>query len=374
MASKTFMFIAGDPSGDVHAAEVIARLHQREPDCITTGIGGPAMQKSGFTALFPFEPFNKMGYIEVIRHLPFFLSAKKKMITYLKELQPSCLVCVDYSGFNIPMMKAAEKLDIPVVWYIAPMVWAWKKKRAKILGRYASYICCIFPFEVTYFKPFTKKVGFVGNPTVEAFDQIKKPVEKTHQLTDITAIALIPGSRPQEVMKMASPMIEAYRKLKQKYPRLKGKISRFKTLPPDIYDLLLEGTDLSIETGSLTEILEDADIAFVTSGTATLETALLGIPHIIAYKTSPITYAILRHFVSIQYIGLPNIIAEKEIVPEWLQNNVNSDTLFQMADRFLSDATLYKSTCNDLLSLRQLLSTKKASSNVADIIIENSRS
>jgi lipid-A-disaccharide synthase len=373
MSEKAFMFIAGDPSGDVHASKVVAELVSRDPGCTLTGIGGPAMTAEGFTSLFPFEPFNKMGYIEVLRHLLFFLSAKKRMIGYLKEIQPACLVCVDYSGFNIPMMKAAEKTGIPVIWYITPMVWAWKKKRAEVLARYASYICCIFPFEVPYFTPFTEHVSFVGNPLVEAFLQKNNAITKRATLPDSPVIALIPGSRPQEIARITEPMIAAYSLLKKKFPDLSAVLSRYKTLPEDIFDHYIEGTDITLSDQPLTELLKRADLAVVTSGTATLETALMGIPHVIVYKTSPLTFSVFKHFVEINYIGLPNIISGEALVPECLQQDVNPENISRQIEPFISDPKLYESTCNKLLTLKETLSSKKASSNVADVIFRYSR-
>lgn len=374
MSDKTYMFIAGDPSGDVHASKVVAELASRDPGCSLTGIGGPAMSAEGFSSLFPFEPFNKMGYIEVLRHLPFFLSTKKKMISYLKEIRPASLVCVDYSGFNIPMMKAAAKMGIPVIWYIAPMVWAWKKKRAEVLARHASHICCIFPFEVPYFRPFTEHVSFVGNPLVEVFLQTYCAIRERTKLSDRPIIALVPGSRPQEISRIAEPMIAASLLLKKKYPNMSAIISRYKTLPANIFDQYVEGTtDLTISDQPLAELLKKADLAVVTSGTATLEAALMGIPHVIVYKTSPVTFSVFKHFVDIEYIGLPNIISGDVLVPECLQQDVNAENIFRKIDRFISDTTLYETTCNRLLSLKTTLSSKKASSNVADLIFRYSR-
>jgi lipid-A-disaccharide synthase len=167
------MFVAGDPSGDEHASAVIGELRKQLPDVRLFGIGGPCMQENGFEALLPFEPFNRMGIAEVLLHLPFFLNAKSFLIKQLRNIRPAALVCVDYPGFNIPLMKAARGLGIPVVWYIVPQVWAWKKKRAKVLGDYASFIAVVFPFEKEYFIPYPAPVEFVGHPLVELLDREK---------------------------------------------------------------------------------------------------------------------------------------------------------------------------------------------------------
>ncbi|MBN1306534.1 MAG: lipid-A-disaccharide synthase [Chitinispirillaceae bacterium] len=365
MAPPTYMFIAGDPSGDRHSAAVIKNLQNENPSCRCIGIGGPAMKGAGFTSLLPFEPFNRMGFIEVIAHLPFFLKAQTKLVHCLGNEKPDCLVCVDYSGFNIPIMKTARKMGIPVVWYIAPMVWAWKKHRATILARYASHICCIFPFEVPFFLPYTDRVSFVGNPLAE-----DRPCMRffKYRVPDNPLLAIIPGSRPQEVTRILQPMVGAYKLLKTTYPALRATVSRYASLPEDLFIKTCKGTDIEIHNGSLSDLLLKTDIALVTSGTATLETALMGIPHVIVYKTSPITYTIFKHFATISSIGLPNIIAGETVAPECIQRYVTEKELAERVIRFLSDESLYRKTAERLLQISDLLGAEKPSHAVADII------
>ena len=195
MNSPSIMFVAGDPSGDKHASFVVKRLKDEVPESDIWGIGGPGMQSAGLRTLMPFEPFNRMGFIEVALHISFFLHAKKQLINEMKKNRPDCLVCVDYPGFNMQLMKAASEMKIPVVWYIAPMVWAWKAKRAQILAENTAHIACIFPFEVCYFKPFTNNVSFVGNPLVEAMNTEQKYQRKNHRTCTKIAIAPVAGIR-----------------------------------------------------------------------------------------------------------------------------------------------------------------------------------
>jgi lipid-A-disaccharide synthase len=368
MTSHTCMFIAGDPSGDQHAAPIINRLQIIRNDVTFIGIGGPAMQRSGFQTLLPFEQFNRMGFFEVLLHLPFFLKAKKIIISWLSKNKPDCLVCVDYSGFNIPIMKAASKLGIPVIWYIAPMVWAWKKKRAEILAKYASHICCIFPFEVQYFKPFTEHVSFVGNPTVEDLSNKKILEQKKMALPANPHIALLPGSRMQEISRVIPAMVGAYKLLKEKYPSISGTISRYNTLDNKLFFDAIAGTDINLFSGPLSEILTTTDIAIVTSGTATLETALMGIPHVIVYKTSPITYLLAKHFIVVSHIGLPNIIAQETIAPELIQQYVTERSIFDEVNKFFLDSEYYHKTAYNLFNLKETLGAKTPSLSVADSI------
>lgn len=367
MTSPSIMFIAGDPSGDQHAAPIVKNLVSQYPGARLWGIGGPSMQALGFKSILPFEPFNKMGFLEVIKHIGFFLNAKSYLISKMKETRPDLLVCVDYPGFNMPMMKAARRLNIPVLWYIAPMVWAWKKKRARILAENANHIACIFPFEVKYFSPYTNRVSFAGNPLVEMFEKEGWGKEKTYK--DEKNLALIPGSRIQEIEKMLQPMIETYHLLKKRVPNLKVVISKCKPLPDDLFARAIkDGIPLSNEP--LREMLNRCDLAIITSGTATLEAALMGVPHVIAYKTSPVTYKIFKQFIKIPYIGLPNIIAGSQIVPECIQNDVNAEMIASELAPFLTDRSYYLNAVEKLKKLRVELGGSRPSKTVCDLIKE----
>ena len=366
VTDPTVLFIAGDPSGDQHAAQVVAALKRTMPNVRCTGIGGPAMVAAGFEPLMPFEPFNRMGYLEVLLHLPFFLNASRFIKSHIRSTRPACVVCVDYSGFNIPVMKYAHSCGIPVLWYIAPMVWAWKKKRAKVLARYASEICCIFPFEVACFQPYSRNVHFVGNPVVEAM-RVTPPVRKN----DVSAqpvVALVPGSRHQEVAKNLSAMVGAFRMLKRRVPGIRAVVSHYHGLPAELYHEAMKEEGLEAFSGTLAELYRKADVGIVTSGTATLEAALAGLPHVIVYKTSPVTYAVFRHFVTISYIGLPNIIAQERIVPECIQDEVHESVLCDKIELFLKDSDLYRSTTDRLLKVREVLGSIRPSVAVAELV------
>jgi len=360
------MFIAGDPSGDAHAAPVIRELRKSWPDISLWGIGGPQMTAEGFVQRMPFEPFNKMGFVEVVSHLKFFLDAKKKLIAEMKKCRPSCLVCVDYPGFNMLMMKAAKEAGIPVVWYIAPMVWAWKRKRAVTLGRCASQIACIFPFEVDYFLPYTDKVSFVGNPSVEFLENRPAPV--IPDSPGDFAIALVPGSRIQEIERMLRPMLDAFRVLKAEFPSLTAKLSTFRSLDSKYFDIVKEYNGVSVTAEPLDELIKTVQCAIVKSGTATLETALSAVPMVIAYKTSTLTYRISKALVKINYIGLPNIIAQQGIVPECIQGDMNARSLAAAVRRFITDRDYYKATVDKLDGVRAVLGSKKPSVEVAALI------
>jgi lipid-A-disaccharide synthase len=364
-SSLSIMFIAGDVSGDFHAASVVKQFSVDFPGAHIWGVGGPAMEAEGFDAVMPFEPFNKMGFVEVFRNITFFLNARKRLRQQMEKQKPDCLVCVDYPGFNMLMMKDAHKLGIPVIWYIAPMVWAWKQNRAEVLAKHCSHIACIFPFEVQYFSSFTSQVSFVGNPLIEA---IQKESYSEAQRNDQLHLAIVPGSRWQEVKRALSPMVQTFRLLKERFPAITGSISHCANLPLSFYEDLSRDTGLVIVKEPLRSLLSRSDLALVTSGTATLEAALLGIPQICAYKTSWLNYTIFKNFLKIPYISLPNIIAGEKIIPECIQDEMNPS---RMADE-LTSLIASRETAEKMKSkfgeLRATLGSKKPSLELTAIL------
>jgi lipid-A-disaccharide synthase len=364
------MFIAGDPSGDEHTGAIICRLRNELPGADLWGIGGGAMEREGFRPVMPFAPFNRMGYLEVAKHIRFFLRARRMLTAMMLSKKPDVLVCVDYSGFNIPMMKSAAKAGIPVVWYITPMVWAWKRKKAAVLGAHAAHIAVIFPFEVPYFSRYRVPVTFVGNPTVEALELKGAFTEapRRHPGNAQFRLAIIPGSRHQEIENLLPPMIEAFALLRKRFPHVKAIVSQYRALPGELYRRLIGDAQIELFDGPLIELLNRSDCAVVTSGTATLETALLGIPLVITYRTSPMTYSIMKRLIRIPFIGLPNIVAGEAIVPECIQDEANAAGLSRHLARFIESPDLYDRTVGRLVSLRESLGGKKPSREMTGIL------
>jgi lipid-A-disaccharide synthase len=366
------MFIAGDPSGDEHASHVVKQLIERLPGIQCIGIGGPAMQAQGFTSLMPFEEFNRMGLWEVLIHLPFFLSAKKRLIAEMDLKRPKALVCVDYPGLNIPLMEHAHRRGIPVVWYIVPQVWAWKKKRAAVLGDQASFIGVVFPFEVDFFKSYKAPVFFVGHPLVEAMEENPRIAASPAFLDDpsgVFRLSLVPGSRPQEVASILPTMVEAALLLQKQHTRIAITVSKCKNLPRELFHQQCSGRGIEVFEGALPDLLSRTDGAFVTSGTATLETALAKIPMVIVYQTSALTYSIMKRMIQIPFIGLPNIVAGEKIVPECIQCDFSPPRLAEEMHKFISSKDYYKATVERLSRLKQLFGDRKPSMEIAEAIV-----
>ena len=379
MSNPLFMFIAGDPSGDHNSAAIIRKLRAEIPGARCYGIGGPKMQAEGFEPLLPFEGFNRMGYWEVLKNLPFFLRAKKLISKKLRDDRPRILVCVDFSGFNTQIMKAAHAMNIPVLWYIAPKIWAWKKKKHTTnLKRYATHVALIFPFEQEIFLPYIKEVSFVGNPLAEYIDAGGYAVSESKaadlRKKEVIRLAIVPGSRHQEVETMLPVMLAAYRLLKQRYPNIQASVSRCGYIRDEEYQRFVKDTEVALFDGPLEDLFLSSDLALVTSGTATLQTALMGVPMVIAYKTSPITYFICRTFIKeLRHIGLPNIIARDDVVPECIQDDMTPQRLAGLLEQYIESADKYTVTVKKLISLKQELGSKRPSIEVTNLIKRISR-
>lgn len=364
------MLLVGDPSGDQHAARVVQRL--MESGCSCYGIGGPAMKAAGFVSLLPFEPFNCMGFFEVVARLPFLLKAKAKLVRCMRASPPDVVVCVDYSGFNMPMMKAAHGMGIPVVWYVAPMVWAWKKDRyTESLHRYAEHLAVVLPFEKEVFGPKVKAVSYVGHPLVEALEGRGFDLEAKREslARGCSSLAIVPGSREQEIRCTLPIMVETFAVLEREHPGIKATVSKCAHIPERMYACAIGRPGLAVHEGPLEELLYRSDMALVTSGTATLQAALLGVPMVILYRTSPLTYYISRKLLKTRWIGLPNIIADENIVPECVQADASPGVLARQMERYIQSEEHRLGVFDKLVALGRTLGSRCASEEVAGIVL-----
>lgn len=363
-------FSAGDVSGDMNTAKIIAALKSEYPSAKLWGLGGRQMQKAGFESGFEFSKFNKMGYWEVIKNLPFFMLAQRKFIKKMQEEKPDLLICVDFSGFNQKLVVAAKKLNIKVIWFIAPMIWAWKRKKyIKFFKENPAHIACIFPFEPKYWLPEIKSVSFVGNPLLENSDFVDFTLKKTINPEKPWTLSLIPGSREQEVSKILPFMLDCAVTLKSIYQNSNMRIvvSKMPSLPERLYERAIE---LGIEVEeNYDKVLKQANIALVASGTASLQVGLAGVPHIVLYKTSPLTFAVFKIFIKKKpLIGLSNIISEKEICPEFIQGEMVTENVIVRLQKIIRNPGEYEKITRELQKLRSSLGEKKTSEEMFKLI------
>jgi lipid-A-disaccharide synthase len=369
---KKFLIVAGEASGDLHGAKLIEQLKLIEPDLIISGIGGSKMREAGLQCLCPMEELSFMGLIEVIRHYGFIRSILNRMKKEIDQ-RPDCLILIDYPDFNFRLAQYAKSKGVPVFYYIAPQVWAWRSGRAVKMREFVNHLAVVFDFEEEIFKKAGVNVSFVGHPLLDqqdkklSRDQFYKELSIQH---DKTIIGVLPGSRKQEIERILPAMIETCKMLYQKYPNLFFAVSCAASLDFKWLQSFLpckSEIPVRLLKGRTPEIQHYSKVVMVTSGTATLETALAQTPMIVCYKTSSFSYYLLKPFIKIDSISLVNILAKKGIVPEFVQMNLLPKKMaFEIAS-LLSNGQKHQTMKEELVKLRIHLGNPGAAERAAQI-------
>ncbi|MEA5091257.1 Lipid-A-disaccharide synthase [bioreactor metagenome] len=331
---------AGEASGDLHAAALTKAILALEPTAEIYGMGGEAMRAAGGEVVFDIKDHGVMGIVEVIRKLPQLYKLKKDFRKLMQDRRPDCFVTIDYPDFNMRIASMAKEMGIPIVAYIAPSAWVWRKGRARDVAKLVNKVASIFPFEYDLYKAAGADVEFVGHPLV---DIVKLHISETAAKAKAgkrdghPLILLLPGSRIKEIKNMLPPMLKALKIIKAKNPGVDFVVPRASTIPLGMLKELIAvaGVEVHIVEGDTYDIMSVADVALATSGTVTLEAALCGLPSVICYKTSAITVAIARCLVRIPHIGLPNIVAGRQILPELIQEEMTPDNMAKEVLNFL---------------------------------------
>ncbi len=367
---KRIFWIAGENSADFHASGVIAELNKRNKDFEHFGIGGLKMKAEKFRPIFPFERFCVMGFIEVVKHISFFIEVESTIKTIFQSNPPDLVILVDYPGLNMRIAKLAKKNKIPVLYYISPQFWAWKYNRIFKLKEFTDHVAYILPFEQKFFDKEDVTSSYVGHPISEEIkiEMTKKEfTEKNNLDPDKKWLGFLPGSRNIEIKKLLPEFLKAISYFNDKnYEFL---ISKAATVSNVIFGKITANSqNIRIIEDNSYEMMKYCDFLVVTSGTATIETAYLGTPFIIVYKTSKISYEIGKKFIKIKRIGLPNIVLDKDIVPELIQDEVNGKHIYEKIDEIISSKEKYQRIFSELKELHNILGSKSASREVADII------
>lgn len=325
---KKFYLIAGEPSGDLHGAHLIDALKVSYPDAEFYGFGGEKMQKAGLEIHQSIDQLSFMGFSEVIANLGIIRRNFKLAKAKIQELQPHAIIYIDFPGFNMRMAKWSHAKGFKNYYYIAPQAWAWKPKRALALKKHIDQLFCILPFEKDFFAKYDYEVNYVGHPLVDIIEQYRKETNvKINIESNKKIIALLPGSRRQEVEKILPIQLQAAQMMKG-YNIYIAKASH---LPSSLYKDLISSYNVEamVYQGKTYDLLSSATLACVTSGTATLETALFKVPEVICYKGSQISYEIAKRLINIKYIGLANLIMDKEIITELIQAECTVKRLYE---------------------------------------------
>ena len=365
-----FYIIAGEASGDLHAANLLKEIKKLDTGFHARGWGGDLMAAEGVHIVKHFRDLAFMGFIEVIANLRTIL----KNIEYCKkdilDFRPDALILVDYPGFNLRIAEFASKAGLKVIYYISPQIWAWKQSRVHHIKKYVENMLVILPFEKAFYEKFGYKVNFVGHPLLDAVrnrkESIKHDWKTKHNLSNKPIVALLPGSRRQEISTMLPLMLSVI----NDFPDYQFVVGAAPSVPAVVYDQLIKDTLVKVIHGETYELIEQSYAALVTSGTATLETALFNVPEVVCYKGSLISYHIARQLIKIKFISLVNLIMDREIVTELIQGELNRERLVEELKKITVDTPNRNLMLENFKTLQQQLGGPGASERAAKLIME----
>ena len=366
--------LVGERSADVHAAEVIKQLKKKEPFLHIWGIGGPLMQEQGFESIFPFSKFSIIGFVEVIGHIGFIMKVFRKLKTEFKARKPDLALLVDYPGMNIRIAKICHTFGIPVLYYISPQVWAWKKKRIHKIAEYSDKIAVIFPFEKKLYEEIGADVEYVGHPISEEImiTQTREEFAKIYSLNSHKKwIGFIPGSRNVEIKRILPEITKTIMNLKNIYnDSYEYLISQADSVSGELFQKILSPVKNDVAIIHDTHpLMKFCKIVVCKSGTSTLETGYLGTPMVVIYKTSSLSYLIARAFIKIKMIALANIVIGKKVVPELIQQAASAENITKAVRLFLEDVTSYENTKSELRIIKEKLGKFNTSEKVAFVAL-----
>nr|MBU1327661.1 lipid-A-disaccharide synthase [Candidatus Omnitrophota bacterium] len=373
MKKLKLMIIAGESSGDLQAASLIKSLKSINPHIEIFGMGGKKMQAEGAEIIYDITDLAIVGFFEVLKHIFTFKNIFEKLSALLETKKPDAVILVDYPGFNLRFAKAAKEKNIHVIYYISPQIWAWGKNRIHEIKKYVDKMIVIFGFEETLYKETGVKVSFVGHP----FLDIVKPewkkeetIKTAHLKHDSIKIALMPGSRKKEIEKHLPSMLQACEIIKNKIPNAEFIVSRIKELDQSLYNKTIHKSKIKLHSldNKPYEIMDIADLVIVSSGSATLEVAIMEKPMVIVYKTSFLTWLLARNLIKIPDIGLVNIVARQRIVPELTQFEVTPKNIANASLEILNNHKKIHEIKENLRKVKSKLGETGASSRAAHII------
>ena len=377
---KKYYIIAGEASGDLHGSNLVAALKQLDTNADIRGWGGDKMQLAGMELVKHYRELAFMGFVEVVKNLGTILKNLNFCKEDIRQFQPDVLVLIDYPGFNLRMARWAKQQQIKVVYYISPQVWAWKENRVKMMKQCIDKMLVILPFEKEYFRnKWNWDVTYVGHPLIEEIAKkqsigsslvINGGEGEAHQKP---VVALLPGSRKQEIEKKLPVMLE----VSKAFPDCQFVVAQAPSLDTSFYEVYTSHyPNVSIVNNRTYDLLMQSAAALVTSGTATLETALFGVPEVVCYKGSKISYQIARRVIRISYISLVNLIMNREVVKELIQGDMTTENLIHELDRLLNNPVRQKQLQQDYATLKDLLSSggnasEKAAAAIVSLISDN---
>ncbi|MBO7125310.1 MAG: lipid-A-disaccharide synthase [Bacteroidales bacterium] len=363
-----YYIIAGEASGDLHGANLITALRQSDENATFRLWGGDLMAKAADTELVKhYRTYDYMGIMEVVKHARLILNNIKFCKQDIAEHKPDAIIFVDFPGFNLKIAPFAKSIGIPTFFYISPTVWAWKESRVKTIKKNIDHMFVELPFVKTFYETrHNYHVDFVGHPLLDSIAQFKEKYslesfKKANHLPDKKIVAVLPGSREYEIRENLKTM----QSISEKYADYQFVVAGMSRFSLDFYQKYITAQNISVVFNQTYELLKKAEAAIVVSGSATLETAILNVPEIVVYQTSPITFYLGKLFVKLNFLGLPNLIMEHQIVPELLQSDMTPKKLSEALDSILFNPQFRNDILDNYAQLRNKLGNEGASQRVA---------
>ncbi|HPI20173.1 MAG TPA: lipid-A-disaccharide synthase [Candidatus Kapabacteria bacterium] len=360
---KKIFIIAGEQSGEMHAAFLMDKIKEKLPNVQFFGIGGKQMEQRGLKSLVPLEDFSVVGFFEVAKKITFFKNILNKCKNILQNGDFDVFIPVDFPGFNIRLAKFAKSMGIPVIYYIAPQLWAWGKNRAKELSESLDKLLVVFPFEVEFFNQYGIDCEFVGHPLL---DRIKPNEEKER----LKKIAFLPGSRMQEIHSHLPLLENISYELKKRLPDYRITLAKSPLINQDFFNQIAKrNPDWEFAENSI-ELMKESQFGVIKTGTSNLEAALCGLPFIMFYKTSFISYFLGKKLINLDFISLVNILSKKKVISEYIQKDINPKIMVTEIVEILNNQDKYIYIQNEFSKIRKMLGESSASEKAAEIIVK----
>ncbi len=367
---KKVLIVAGEASGDLYGGELIREVKAIRPDVNFFGVGGSRMREAGLAALVRSEDITVVGLFEVIRHLSTIRRALGTVTESISSMRPDLVLLIDFPDFNFRVADAAKKAAVPICYYISPQVWAWRRGRVKTLARLVDKMVVIFPFEVDIYKEAGVDVEFLGHPLMDVVTNAEKGLVVGKKKG--RAVALLPGSRKSEIERHMPAILGAARIIKEKIGEVSFTIPLAQTLSAEDIEPYLKKSDvpITVRQGAFHQVLKDSDAAVVSSGTATVETALIGTPMVVIYRLSEPTYRLARLLVDVPFIAMVNLISGRKVVPELIQHDASPERIAAEVITILTDDAVRRRMKEDLADVRRKIGEPGASRRVALKVVE----
>ena len=369
------MLSAGEASGDLHGANLAEALKAVDPQVELIGMGGEQMRKAGVRIVYDIKNLGVIGIGEIIKKIPFFYKLRNFLVNTMKEEKPDALVCIDYPGFNMKLIEKAKEAGIPVIYYILPTIWAWHKSRGNVIAEYTDLAVSLFPFEAEMYKKMGTNVVYGGHPLL---DTVKPSMSKDEAYSFFglqqgkKTVLFMPGSRVQEVQSLYGKMLAAGKLLQDKVEGLQFMVPKASTIDRHMLEEAAREANLEVHIGEerVYDMMNIADAAICASGTATLETALMGVPTLLVYRVNALTYWLSKILVHLDSIGLPNIISGHRIMPELWQDEVTPENIEAAVLPWLVDAAAAEEARHLMAGVRCQMGEAGAVRRTAEIISE----